>query len=177
MTGPRITTAGVVLCVGGGRINIDGPAPVPGEESLGIPATPDEERAYAALVLKDGAVRITIEPADAPERTPVTLDRIKARLRAALERNMGDRVRSVPAGDIATDLTDEVASLIRESDAPEIEPPHGSALDYLAELKGLLNKTLDAYAVAGETDRDLRRCLSRANSASLAILDAQRGTR
>jgi hypothetical protein len=60
---------------------------------------------------------------------------------------------------------------IEPADATPEEAPHGSPLDYLAEAKALLNQTLDRYAVAGETDADLRRCLSLLNSAHLAALN------
>ncbi len=60
-------------------------------------------------------VTVTIEPADAPRKTAPTLEQIKVRLIDALKRNMGSRVRSVSAGDIATDLADEVMKMIEEA--------------------------------------------------------------
>lgn len=54
---------------------------------------------------------------------------------------------------------------------------HGSPLDYLAELKFLLQSALDGYAVSEQTEAALRRGLSLANTASLAILAEKRGTR
>jgi hypothetical protein len=65
---------------------------------------------------------------------------------------------------------------VEPADATPEEAPHGSPLDYLAEAKALLNQTLDRYAVAGETDADLRRCLSLLNSARLAALNYLRRT-
>jgi hypothetical protein len=66
---------------------------------------------------------------------------------------------------------------IEPADAPEVEPPHGSALDCLAELKGVLNALIMEHAAAPAADRcaALRRALNLANSASLALLNAQRG--
>ena len=66
--------------------------------------------------------------------------------------------------------TGQVRITIEPADVQPEPPPPGSALDYLAEAKALLNQTLDRYAVAGETDADLRRCLSLMNTAHLAIL-------
>jgi hypothetical protein len=65
---------------------------------------------------------------------------------------------------------------IEPADATPEEAPHGSALDYLDELKSLLTGALEARGVQSDeqTDRALRRCLSLANSASLAILNERR---
>ena len=73
----------------------------------------------------------------------------------------------------------EPASAPEHAAPVEAPPAHGSPLDYLAELKGLLTGLLDAHPSPSEeqTDRSIRRCLTLANSASMAILSAQRGTR
>lgn len=66
---------------------------------------------------------------------------------------------------------------IEPADATPEEAPHGSALDYLAELKGLLmgaRQDLGAGS-AVHVDRTLARCMSLANSVSLAILAEKRG--
>jgi hypothetical protein len=129
MTAPRLTTAGIVLVVGDGKVYVDGPDPVPGEEALGIPATPDEQRAWSALLMKEGAVRITIEPADAEPQ---------------------------PAGvALATDL---LAQLKRALEEVEGRRPSDAA-EELARMTELF-----------------RRVSSLANSARLALLNAQRGT-
>jgi hypothetical protein len=123
MSASILQTTGVVLMVGGGKVYVDGPDPVPGEEALGVPASAEQERAYAALLMKEDGVRITIEPADAP--------------------------------------------------------PHGSPLDYLAELKSLLSAAQSEAHCGGtwdQVDRAISRCLSLANSAHLAIL-AERARR
>ena len=57
-------------------------------------------------------------------------------------------------------------------------PAHGSPLDYLAELKGILiGLRQDLGATSwDQSDRAISRCLSLANTVSLAIL-AERGRR
>lgn len=76
-------------------------------------------------------------------------------------------------------ITIEPASAPEQSAPVEDPPAHGSPLDYLSELKGLLTGLLDAQPSPSEeqTDRSIRRCLSLANSVSLGILSTQRGTR
>jgi hypothetical protein len=69
-----------------------------------------------------------------------------------------------------------VRVIIEPVDATPEEAPHGSALDYLAELKGLLTGALLGHDISAQTERALRRSMSLANSASLAILSAQRRT-
>lgn len=98
------------------------------------------------------------------------------RLRA--ETGMGERViaDATPDEERAYAPLLYVDNGVRITIEPADAPPHGSPLDYLAELKGLLNQTLDAYAAEGDTDSRLRRCLSLANSAHLAIL-AERARR
>jgi capsule polysaccharide export protein KpsE/RkpR len=64
------------------------------------------------LTLVQSALDV-LRSASAP--APVDIEQIKARLRAALDRNMGTRVRSVPASDICTDLADEVMKMIEEA--------------------------------------------------------------
>lgn len=178
MTAPKLCALGVVLDIADGRVYVDVNETTEGE-ALGMLVTPDEQAAYRPLVMKDSAIRITIEPADAPERKPVTIEQIKARLRAALERNMGERVRSVPAGDIATDLADEVAALIREANSPEEPHAHGSPLDYLGQLSGLLAGLAEVHASQSDeqNSRAVARCKSLANSASLALLAERRAAR
>ena len=124
MTAPKLSALGVVLDIADGRVYVDVNETTEGE-ALGMLATSDEQAAYRPLVMKGDAIRITIEPADAPEEPPA----------------------------------------------------HGSALDYLGQLKTVLSGLADAHD--GQTDdqnhRAIRRCMSLANSASLAILAAQRG--
>lgn len=71
----------------------------------------------------------------------------------------------------------DVTLTIEPANAPEEPPAHGSALDCLAQLKTVLSGLADAHD--GQTDdqnhRAIRRCMSLANSVSLAILNAQRG--
>lgn len=70
MSAPKLTTLGVVLSVGDGCVFLTADEP-PHEEALGVKATPEEQRAWSALLMTEGAVRITIEPADAtPEEAP-----------------------------------------------------------------------------------------------------------
>jgi hypothetical protein len=79
--------------------------------------------------------------------------------------------------DVARSMHGEsVRITIEPADATPEEAPHGSALDYLDELKSLLTGALEARGVQSDeqTDRALRRCLSLANSASLAILNERR---
>lgn len=125
MSAPRITTTGCVVSVGGGTVVFDGANPQPGDDGCKVPATPEIEIAYSPLLFRRDGIRITIEPADAPEEPPA----------------------------------------------------HGSALDYLGQLKTVLSGLADVHD--GQTDdqnhRAIRRCMSLANSASLAILNAQRG--
>lgn len=66
----------------------------------------------------------------------------------------------------------EPASAPEQAAPVDAPPAHGSPLDYLAELKGLLTGLLDAHPSPSEeqTDRSIRRCLTLANSASMAIL-------
>jgi hypothetical protein len=64
---------------------------------------------------------------------------------------------------------------IEPADATPEEAPRGSPLDYLAEMKGLMHGALDGFAISEQTERALRRCMSLANSASLAILAEKRG--
>jgi hypothetical protein len=124
MTAPKLSALGVVLDIADGFIYVDVTETTEGE-ALGMLATPDEQAAYRPLVMKGSAIRITIEPADAPEDPP----------------------------------------------------PHGSALDYLSTLKSVLSGLADAHddQTHEQNSRAIRRCLSLANSASLAILAGQRG--
>lgn len=76
-------------------------------------------------------------------------------------------------------ITIEPASAPEQAAPVDAPPAHGSPLDYLAELKGLLTGLLDAHPSPSEeqTDIAIRRCLTLANAATLAILTTQRGTR
>ena len=55
---------------------------------------------------------------------------------------------------------------------------YGSALDYLAEVKALLNKLVDpsAFHDSEEHETAIRRCKQLAESASLAILDEMKSS-
>lgn len=66
---------------------------------------------------------------------------------------------------------------IEPADATPEEAPHGSPLDYLAELKGLLTGLAEVHddQSHAQNERALRRCMSLANSVSLAILAEKRG--
>lgn len=66
MSAPKLTALGRVIEVGGGKVYVDVPPNCTGEEGAGLPASADAERAYAPMLLCDAAVRITVEPADAP---------------------------------------------------------------------------------------------------------------
>lgn len=68
---------------------------------------------------------------------------------------------------------ERVRVTIEPADATAEEAPHGSPLDYLAELKGLLVGLLEQHATdpTDQTLRALRRSLSLANSAHLAALN------
>jgi hypothetical protein len=68
MTVPRLQTTGVVVAIGEGNVWIDGLEAYPGDEGTRVPASPDEQRAWAELLMKPGAVRITIESAPAHEQ-------------------------------------------------------------------------------------------------------------
>lgn len=73
-------------------------------------------------------------------------------------------------------LADMVRITIEPADATPEEAPHGSALDYLAEIKGLLLgmlETRDAH-LDEQTERAIRRCKALANSVTLAILNERR---
>lgn len=63
---------------------------------------------------------------------------------------------------------------IEPADATPEEAPHGSPLDYLAEMKSLMQGALDGYAISEQTERALRRCMSLANTVSLAIAAERR---
>lgn len=65
MTAPRLTSSGRITSIGGGRVYVDS-LPTPADDGFGFDVSADEERAYAPLLYVDGAVRITIEPVDAP---------------------------------------------------------------------------------------------------------------
>lgn len=135
MTAPKLTTLGVVLSVGDGFVFLTADEP-PNEDALAIKATEDEQRAWSELLMTEGAVRITIEPASAPEQAaPV-----------------------------------------------EAPPTHGSPLDYLAQAKRLIESgELGAYVTGTGQEfpdsEDATRLLSLLNSAHIAILTTQRGTR
>lgn len=83
--------------------------------------------------------------------------------------------------DAAADETEDARAMhekrvrvtIEPADATPEEAPHGTALDYLAELTGLLTGLVTTHAVDSreQTDRALRRCLSLANSTHLAALN------
>jgi hypothetical protein len=62
---------------------------------------------------------------------------------------------------------------VRITIEPE-EATHGSPLDYLAEMKGIMQGALDGYAISEQTERALRRCMSLANTVSLAIAAERR---
>lgn len=62
------------------------------------------------------------------------------------------------------------ARRVRVTIEPADAPEHGSALDYLEELKTALTTALSGYAISEPVQRDMRRCMSLANAASLAIL-------
>ncbi len=59
-------TTVVVIAVGEGNVWIDGAESCPGDEGLRVPASPEEQRAWAELLMKPGAVRITVEPVPPP---------------------------------------------------------------------------------------------------------------
>lgn len=85
------------------------------------------------------------------------------------------------AFDAAADETEDARALheqrvritIEPADATPEEAPHGSALDYLAELKGLLTGARAELGTgsAEQIDRALARCLSLANSVHLCALN------
>jgi hypothetical protein len=62
---------------------------------------------------------------------------------------------------------------VRITIEPE-EAQHGSPLDYLAEMKSLMQGALDGYAISEQTERALRRCMNLANTVSLAIAAERR---
>ena len=68
---------------------------------------------------------------------------------------------------------------IEPADATPEEAPHGSSLDYLAELKGVLTALVleHAAAPAEMRERVLRRALNLANTASNAVLAERRAAR
>lgn len=68
---------------------------------------------------------------------------------------------------------------IEPADATPEEAPHGSSLDYLAELKGTLSALVSCHAEAQDDARDrvLRRALQLANTASNAVLAERRAAR
>lgn len=105
------------------------------------------------------------------------IEQIKTRLRAALP-NYRELGFEPNPKNVITDISAEVAKMIEEARSP-IEPAdapaHGSPLDYLAELKGLLVWLLEDQE-REENEPVVRRCLSLANSAHLAIL-AERARR
>ena len=68
---------------------IDSPPNCPGEEGLGVPATSEAERAYAAMLLVDGAVRITIEPVSAALAGQQPRD-LAGRIRALVQQKAGE---------------------------------------------------------------------------------------
>lgn len=112
--------------------------------------------------------------------TAPDIEQIKARLRAALP-NYRELGFEPNPKNVITDISAEVAKMLEEARSP-IEPAdapaHGSPLDYLGELKGALLSLTDAHdrQTDDERHRALRRCLSLANSAHLAIL-AERARR
>lgn len=66
---------------------------------------------------------------------------------------------------------------IEPADVVPEQAPHGSSLDYLAELTGLLTGLCMTHAADSpeQTERALRRCMSLANTVGLAILAEKRG--
>lgn len=86
--------------------------------------------------------------------------------------------------DAAPDETEDARAMhearvritIEPADATPEEAPHGSALDYLAELKGLLTALVEVHDGQSheQSGRALRRCMSLANSAHLATLNSIR---
>lgn len=113
MTATRLQTTGVVVAIGDGNVWISGLESYPGDEGARVPASQDEQRAWASLLMKPGAVRITIEPIEpATVWGPVEVERAKRRILDSLPNYRGIE-RSI--SDVMTDAMPEIIKMIAEA--------------------------------------------------------------
>lgn len=141
-------------------------APFPRPESATHPAP---SATSMPRIVRTGTMRVDVTSAD------IWDDRLVAAV-VALRPEDGD-VRSLDGQRVR--ITIEPASSPEQAAPVDAPPAHGSPLDYLAELKGLLLGMLEARTSLSDeqTERSIRRCKSLANAATLAILSTQRGPR
>jgi hypothetical protein len=158
---PALTVVGRVIEVGGGKVYVDSPPNCPGEEGLGVPATSEAERAYAAMLLVDGAVRITIEPVSAALAGQQPRD-LAGRIRALIQEYAGRWADAEPRSIERRAATGVMDDLCRALD--DVRTGTGRPLTWWIELfrhpSGSMDPTIRAHRslAADELETIVREC-------------------